>query len=51
MIRCTNIIKEKEIAPAPDDIYVGIYIFKDNIEEKFNIIFYFAKGNNINKGL
>ena len=41
MIRCTNIIKEKEITPDPHDIYEGIYTFKDHIEERFNIIFYF----------
>ena len=51
LIRYTNLIKEKEITPEPDDIYEGIYTFKDNIEERFNIIFYFARGNNTNKGL
>ena len=50
MIRCTNIIKEKEITPDPHDIYEGIYTFKDHIEERFNIIFYFPMGNNTNKG-
>ena len=26
---------QKEITPEPDDIYEGIYTFKDNIEERF----------------
>ena len=51
MIKYRNIIKEKEITPDPDDIYEGIYTFKGNIEEKFNIIFFFTSGNNTNKGL
>ena len=51
LIRYTNIIKEKEITPEPNDIYEGIYTYNENIEERLNIIFFFARGNNTNKGL
>ena len=51
LIRYTNIIKEKEITPESNDIYEGIYTYKDNIEERLEIIFFFARGNNTNKGL
>ena len=51
LIRYTNIIKEKNITPEPDDIYEGIYSYTINIEERFKIIFFFAKGNKTNKGL
>ena len=51
LIRYTNIIKEQNITPTPDDIYEGIYSFKENIEQRFIIIFFFARGNTLNKGI
>ena len=51
LIRYTNIIKDQNITPTPDDIYEGIYSFKENIEQRFKIIFFFARGNNLNQGL
>ena len=51
LIRYTNIIKDQNIIPQPDDIYEGIYSFKKNIEERFQIIFFFARGNKLNIGL
>ena len=51
LIRYTNIIKEQNITPEPNDIYEGIYSYKENIEQRFQAIFFFAKGNNTNNGL
>ena len=51
LIRYTNIIKEQNITPEPNDIYEGIYSYKENIEQRFQAIFFFAKGNNANNGL
>ena len=51
LIRYTNIIKDKKIIPEPNDIYEGIYTFNINIEERLKMIFFFAKGNKLKKGL
>ena len=51
LIRYTNIIKELNISPESNAIYEGIYSYKDNIEQRLQILFFFAKGNKTNKGL
>ena len=51
LIRYTNIIKEQNITPESNDIYEGIYTYKENMEQRFQTIFFFAKGNKTNNGL
>ena len=51
LIRYINILKEKNINPEPNDIYEGIYPYEENIEQRFQILFFFEKGNKSNKGL
>ena len=51
LIRYTNIIKEQNITPESNDIYEGIYTYRENMEQRFQTIFFFAKGNKTNNGL
>ena len=51
LIRYTNIIKEQNITPESNDIYEGIFTYRENMEQRFQTIFFFAKGNKTNNGL
>ena len=51
LIRYINIIKKQNFTPEQDDIYEGIFSYKENIEQRLKLIFFFTKGNKTNNSL
>ena len=51
LIRYLKNITDKKETPDQNKIYEGIYPHISNIEQRFEIIFFFVKGNKTNKGL
>ena len=51
LIRFINKVIENKQTPDQNKIYEGIYPYSINIEQRFQFIFFFVKGNNINKSL